>query len=218
LVEKRGFFGLSEFVSVCVERGKKFSKNLIFALTPLHIWLKKPFCHRAHRGHRKIKKDPLDYVSTQQYSCVVIPDFVDVGGPWNVLPPGVHDATLKEVEARFATSDHRKRLFSGFRRGVIALRKAGCRKIFLDGSFVTEKPIPGDFDACWDPMGVDSTKLDSVLLDFNDRRKKQKECFQGEFFQANLLADGEHFFFDFFQIDRHTGNAKGIIRIRFSKN
>ena len=67
-------------------------------------------------------------------------------------------------------------------------------------------------------MGVDPTKLGSVLLDFNDRRKKQKECFHGEFFQANLLADGEHFFFDFFQIDKYTGNAKGIISIRFSKN
>jgi len=148
----------------------------------------------------------------------VIPDFIDVGGPWNVLPPGVYYATLEEIEERFATSDHRKYLFSGFRKGVLALRKAGCRKIFLDGSFVTEKPMPADFDVCWDPIGVDPTKLDPVLLDFNDRRKKQKECFYGEFFPANLLADGKHFFFDFFQIDRHTENAKGIICIRFSKN
>jgi len=178
------------------------------------IWIK----GMGKKSIKNKKQDTLDYTPTQHYSCVMIPNFVNVGGPWKVLPPGVHDATLKEVEARFAMSDHRKRLFSGFRRGVMALRKAGCRKIFLDGSFVTEKPIPGDFDACWDPMGVDPTKLDSVLLDFNDRRKKQKECFHGEFFQANLLADGEHFFFDFFQIDRHTGNVKGIIRIRFSKN
>ena len=148
----------------------------------------------------------------------VIPDFVDIGGLWKVLPPGVHDATLEEVEARFASSEHRKRLFAGFKEGVIALRKAGCQKIFLDGSFITRKPIPCDFDVCWDPMGVDIAKLNPVFLDFSDRRKKQRECFHGEFFPASYLADGRHFFFDFFQIDKYTGNAKGIICVHFSKN
>ena len=148
----------------------------------------------------------------------MIPAFVDIGGPWKVLPPGIHNATLEDVETRFATSDHRKHLFSGFKSGVMALRKAGCHKIFLDGSFVTEKPIPGDFDVCWDPMRVDHTKLDPVFLDFSDRRKKQKERFHGEFFPASWLANGKHFFFDFFQIDKYTGNAKGIICIQFPKN
>ena len=148
----------------------------------------------------------------------MIPGFVDIGGPWNVLPPGVHDATLKEIEGRFATSDHRKRLFAGFKEGVIALRKAGCHKIFLDGSFITEKPIPGDFDVCWDHIGVDDTKLDSVFSDFNERRKKQRERFRGEFFPAHSLADGKHLFLDFFQIDKDTGNAKGIICIKFQKS
>jgi hypothetical protein len=148
----------------------------------------------------------------------MIPDFVDVGGPWRVLPLGVHDATMEEVEARFAASDQRKRIFSGFRNGVTALRRAGCRRVFLDGSFVTEKPIPGDFDACWDPSGVDVTKLDPVLLDFTGGRKNQKKRFCGEFFPINLIADGTHIFLDFFQTDRHTGKAKGIIRICLSQN
>lgn len=147
----------------------------------------------------------------------MIPDFIDVGGPWKVLPPGVYYATLKEVEARFATSDHRKRLFSGFRSGVMALRKAGCRKIFLDGSFVTEKPIPGDFDVCWENIGVNYAKLDSIFIDFN-RRKKQKERLHGEFFPAHSLADGKNRFLDYFQIDKYTGNAKGIICIKFQKS
>jgi len=148
----------------------------------------------------------------------VIPDFVDIGGLWKVLPPGVHDATLEQVEARFASSDHRKRLFAGFKEGVIALHKAGCQKFFLDGSFITGKPIPCDFDVCWDPMGVDVSKLNPVFLDFFDSRKKQRECFRGEFFPASCLANGRHFFLDFFQIDKYTGNAKGIICLRFSKN
>jgi len=148
----------------------------------------------------------------------VIPDFVDIGGLWKVLPPGVHDATLEEVEALFASSEHRKRLFAGFKEGVIALRKAGCHKIFLDGSFITGKPIPCDFDVCWDPMGVDVAKLNPVFLDFSDNRKKQKERFRGEFFPTHLVADSKHSFFDYFQIDKYTGNAKGIICIKFQKS
>ena len=148
----------------------------------------------------------------------MIPAFIDTGGPWKVLPPGVHVATLEEVENRFAMSDHRKYLFTGLTKGVFALRKAGCRKIFLDGSFITEKPIPADFDVCWDPVGIDPVKLDPVFLDFSDGRKKQKEIFYGEFFPTNCLADGRRFFFYFFQIDKYTGNAKGIICIHFQKN
>ena len=147
----------------------------------------------------------------------VIPDFVDIGGLWKVLPPGVHDATLEEVESRFATSERRKRLFSGFREGVMALRKAGCRKIFLDGSFVTEKTNPGDFDVCWENIGIDDTKLDTIFIDFN-RRKEQKERFHGEFFPSHLPADGKHPFLDFFQIDKDTEKAKGIICIKFQKS
>jgi hypothetical protein len=147
----------------------------------------------------------------------MIPDFVDIGGPWKVLPPGVHNATIEEIETRFATSDHRKRMFLGFKKGMEALCKAGCRKIFLDGSFITEKPFPGDFDACWDPVGVDVIKLDPVFLDFSNERKKQKDRFRGEFFPANLTADGTHIFLDFFQTDKHTGGVKGIICICLSK-
>ena len=179
--------------------------------------LKSPIYLPIVRKGQEYKQEPLDHTSTQQYSCVMIPSLVDVGGPWKVLPPGVHDATIEEIEARFATSDHRKRIFSGFRNGATALAKAGCRKIFLDGSFVTEKPIPGDFDACWDDDGADAAKLDPVFRDFSDGRRKQKERFKGEFFPANAPADGTHIFLDYFQTDRHTEKAKGIICICLPK-
>ena len=147
----------------------------------------------------------------------MIPDFVDIDSLWSVLPHGVHEATLEEVEARFATSTHRKHLFSGFKDGAMLLHKAGCRRILLDGSFVTAKPIPGDYDACWDPASVNPKLVDPILLDFSDRRKRQKACFHGEFFPSTVNADRQHCFSDFFQIDKYTGNAKGIICIRFLK-
>jgi hypothetical protein len=137
----------------------------------------------------------------------VIPELVDIGGPWNVLPPGIHDASLDEVNQRYATTPHRKRLFEGLERAVADLREAGCASIFLDGSFVTDKPTPGDFDVCWDPAGVDEQKVPEVFFDFSEKRKAQKQQYGGEFF---LVAG---FFLGFFQNDQFVDKPKGIIRI-----
>lgn len=143
----------------------------------------------------------------------MIPDLVDIGGPWKVLPPGIHSAPLEEVRIRYATNEHRKNLFEGFKRGFLVLTSAGCKGIFLDGSFVGEKEMPGDFDVCWLPAGVNSAKLDQVLLDFSNRREAQKRKYGGEFFPLNAQAAPGAFFLDYFQIDKHTGKPKGILRV-----
>ena len=144
----------------------------------------------------------------------MIPALVDIGGLWDVLPPGIHDASMDAVKSLFATNAHRQRLFRGLRRAVDALRLAGCRTIYLDGSFVTGKPTPADFDACWETAGVDDRKLDPALLDFSDMRKSQKDKYFGELFPAHLLASPQNAFLDFFQQDKYTKRAKGIIRLR----
>ncbi len=147
----------------------------------------------------------------------MIPSLVSIGGPWKVLPPGEHKATMKEIKIRYATTACRKHLYRGLQEGVNALRYAGCCSILLDGSFVTEKPNPGDYDVCWDPIGVDDTMLDPVFFDFDNNRKNQKDRYHGEFFPANALADKTTFFPDFFQRDKYTGKLKGIIRISLRK-
>src|SRR5947208_1417637 len=57
-----------------------------------------------------------------------------------LLPPGVHDATLKEVDkqfARFQKSDRRPQLFAKLRDYLAAVKKAGCGSaVILNGSFV----------------------------------------------------------------------------------
>lgn len=90
------------------------------------------------------------------------------------LPSGIHWATWSEIEARFGTSPHRRRLLGGLLRAASALKDAGCRAIYLDGSFVTDKEIPNDFDGCWDALGVDGNRLDPILLDFSGERAAQK--------------------------------------------
>lgn len=137
-----------------------------------------------------------------------------VGSAWTVLPPGTHSATLQEVAAAFATNVWRRALFDGLLLASSKLRLAGCPTIYLDGSYVTGKPRPSDFDACWDPTGVDPAKLDPVFLRFDNGRAAQKAAFQGEFFPSSMMcADVGQTFVDFFQLDRFTGQQKGIVSI-----
>lgn len=139
---------------------------------------------------------------------------MSIGAIWKVLPPGIHEATLDDVAQAFATNARRKTLYDGLVRGCQSLKIAGCSTVYLDGSYITEKISPGDFDVCWDPAGVNPAKLDPVLLDFSKKRNNQKMKYGGEFFPSSAKADGSRTFIDFFQTDRESGNEKGIIRIR----
>lgn len=145
----------------------------------------------------------------------MIPNLIDLSGsPWNVLPPGVHVAALAEIEATFATNFRRRALFAGLLTAASLLRDAGCGTIYLDGSFVTGKPRPNDYDACWDPAGVDPKRLNPVFGDFKNERKAQKAAFKGEFFPSTWQESASRrSFIQFFQVDRYTGAAKGILSI-----
>ena len=145
----------------------------------------------------------------------MIPSLVRINGsPWTVLPPGVHQASLQDVEESFATNSWRRELFDGLVEASLLLKSAGCSLIYLDGSYVSAKPKPGDYDACWDHEGVDPYKLDPVFLIFNDGRAAQKAAFKGEFFPAAMTnTETGPTFIDFFQVDRFTGTKKGILSI-----
>jgi hypothetical protein len=140
----------------------------------------------------------------------VIPSFDEHGN----LPPGVHPATWDEILERYAINERREQLLSGLRIAIDSLHAAGCSRVYLNGSFITDKEAPGDFDACWEAGSVDPDVLDPVLLDFRERRAAQKAKFGGELFPAQLVAEpGGATFLDFFQLDRLMQERKGIIRI-----
>ena len=129
------------------------------------------------------------------------------------LPPGVHWATWQEFAARFGTTPHRQQLLKGLKSALDSLSKAGCQTVYIDGSFVTKKENPNDFDGCWDLTGVDPSLLDPILLLFDNKRVAQKVKYKGELFPASCRADRVgNTYLDFFQIDR-DGNPKGIIAI-----
>lgn len=134
------------------------------------------------------------------------------------LPEGIHVMSIEEFETKFGYNGHRKKLIEGLKRGMSHLKDCGCKTIFIDGSFVTTKEIPGDFDACWDRNGVDIPKLISqysTIVDFDDDRKNQKTLYFGEFFPANTITDGGLPFIAFFQKDKN-GNPKGIVQINLN--
>lgn len=98
------------------------------------------------------------------------------------------------------------------------IKAAGGAVAYVDGSFVTGKEVPNDFDVCWDPNGVDLGMMDPVLLDFDNARANQKAKYGGEFFPSTVPADrAGRAFLEFFQTDKSTGRAKGIIGIDLLK-
>ena len=145
----------------------------------------------------------------------MIPSFIIVPGAlWPILPAGVFDASIYEVEQRFAINEKRKILFGGLKCALDNLFISGCPQVFLDGSYVTAKPDPNDYDALWDRRFVDPSMLDPVFLDFTYGTDPQKAKYLGEFFPVSAIEGGSRrSFWEFFQLEKQTGSPKGIIRI-----
>jgi len=115
---------------------------------------------------------------------------------------------------RFGGTPRRVELLAGLRRALVALREAGCRTVYVDGSFVADAREPNDFDACWEPEGVELRRLDPVLYDFAHGRRAQKRTFGGELFPASFVADAAGYsFFELFQRVRGTEGRKGLVVI-----
>ena len=92
--------------------------------------------------------------------------------------------------------------------------QANCTLAYIDGSFVTAKAQPADFDVCWLEDGIDFLRLDPVLYDFEFGRRAQKRKYGGELFPSSYQAssDGTSIL-ELFQMDKITRRPKGIIEI-----
>lgn len=134
------------------------------------------------------------------------------------LRAGIHIMTIDEFEKEFGYNAHRKKLITGLKIGLNELKDCGCKHLYIDGSFVTTKENPTDFDSCWDPTGVDLIKLKTTyptIIDFTDHRKNQKIKYYGEFFPSTIKANPYDIYINFFQKDKN-GNPKGIVLINLN--
>jgi hypothetical protein len=142
-------------------------------------------------------------------------DFLDNG----CLVPGVHFMTWNDFYDRFSFSPKRKELLEGLERAIDTLRQCGCTVIFIDGSFVTQKLDPNDYDACWEGeirlVVPNMQVIEPLFLDFSNGRKSQKHKYKGEIFPAEIPADSlGTSYLDFFQQISFTNEKKGIVAIK----
>ena len=121
------------------------------------------------------------------------------------LPPGIHPATMAEIEARFGRESELRRVQMESVRWMVALAvRAGVQRMVLNGSFVTDIMEPNDVDCV-------------LLFAPGERRNRQalKELRKGLPFLSIALVDQNDFdqlVNDFFANDR-LGLPKGMIEV-----
>ncbi|WP_142383765.1 DUF6932 family protein [Peribacillus deserti] len=141
------------------------------------------------------------------------------------LVPGIHELNWGQFTDYYGYNERRKLLLTGLEKGIKLLKKAGCEKVYVDGSFVSIKEFPNDFEVCWEEKGVHLKQLKQIeplFFIFKQKRKAQKAKYMGEFFPANRVRPMYHRtigrvrkmrYLDFFQTDKRTDEPKGIIAI-----
>jgi hypothetical protein len=138
------------------------------------------------------------------------------------LPPGDHRATLDEISRGLGFTPRRRWLLKGLRAAVNAFWAAGIEGIYIDGSFCTEKPDPGDIDGYWiepDPEVYD--RIDPYWIDFElilvPHLRQWKWRMWAEhgvefFIHPAMQASREVGFPEFFRRSR-DGNPRGVIQV-----
>lgn len=130
----------------------------------------------------------------------MIPFFDDSG----YLPPGIHPATLAEIETRFGRESELRRVQMESIYWMVDLAKrAGVQRIVLNGSFVTDIIEPNDVDCV---LLASDSEVDAAA---------EEELLRGVPFLEIALVGPEDFseLTDLtFSSDRY-GSAKGMIEV-----
>lgn len=135
------------------------------------------------------------------------------------LKPGIHFMTWEEFYSNFSFSPRRRVLLDGLYKALEIFKKCECSTLYINGSFVSEKLEPNDYDACWegefDKVSKNILKIEPVFFDFVNKRKNQKLKYKGEIFPAEFSADSKGTtYLDFFQEIRFSKEKKGIVAIK----
>jgi len=125
---------------------------------------------------------------------------------------GIHKAKIEEIEHKFGSgSVKRKELFIGLQKLIQLLHKhkESIKNFLLDGSFVTIKESPGDYDC-----------ILVVKKDFNfDSPEAKKLQHSKKFFYAHNFTcmeedlDRCHRLLNLFGHDKDTGKPKGLVEV-----
>ncbi len=136
------------------------------------------------------------------------------------LVRGIHRATWDEFIERFVYNERREYLLRGLLAASLFLRAAGCREVYVGGSFTSKKFEPMDLDCVWKSEEVDWDYLDELAPVFLDPSRRaariQKELFRGDFFPSEgVEARTKKTFFEFFQRDRQQ-RRRGLVALNIT--
>ena len=138
----------------------------------------------------------------------MIPNFNEYG----LLPEGIHKATIEEIKHKFGSgSPKRKELFIGFQELIQLLykHKKSIKSFLLDGSFVTDKESPRDYDC-----------ILVVKKDFNfDSPEAKKLKYAKKLFYAHNFTcieedlDWYYRLINLFGHEKYTERPKGLVEV-----
>jgi hypothetical protein len=143
----------------------------------------------------------------------MIPQFTDEG----LLPPGVRETDLQELKEKMGWSRKRRELLEGLEEALELLASWGVVRVYLDGSFVTDKDLLNDIDGCYDlaedVSAEDLGRLAPIFPPSPSNRAEAKRRFGVDYFPAAAteLGSGQPFL-RFFQTDRE-GRERGVLSV-----
>lgn len=144
-----------------------------------------------------------------------IPRFEKTG----LLPAGIHDCTLEEIKARFASfqgSDRRPRLWVQFTAFCREAKASGViESLLLDGSFVTATAAPNDIDVLVVVFAAHDFGAELPLQQYNilaQRRVRRRFGLDIVVVKngTDNLAQAVAFFT---QVRQQPGATKGLLRL-----
>ena len=143
----------------------------------------------------------------------MIPRFTNEG----LLPPGVHETDVGELREKIGWGRKRQGLLEGLEEALELMASCGATRVYLDGSFVTDKDRPNDIDGCYDlaedVTAEDLERLAPIFPPSPSNRAEAKRRFGVDFFPAAAteLGSGQPFL-RFFQTDRE-GRERGVLSV-----
>lgn len=140
-----------------------------------------------------------------------------------LLPPGVWDCTFSDIASSLCWNDHRRDILNGLARFLSSEWKPlsiAC-PLFIDGSFVRNKPLPDDVDIVLDLTNVTAYQPLALALALRIRRDEIKEAYNVDVWARH--PNLSHDLFAFFQyigdkaaaeLHLDSKHPKGILRIQ----
>lgn len=144
----------------------------------------------------------------------MIPDFDENGN----LPPGFYKVTPEEIFDRFCKPQFRARNQRGEKlRYLLDEIQNYAKRIYIDGSFVTEKLAPSDVDVIIvlpDGFDYESHAGDRLHMIHSNKGNNHLDIF---FYKEKFQEDKIQEMIEYYTNDKDE-NPKGIIFVEFSND